>query len=532
MSDPGNVMGKWNYGTAQQFPYGDETTYRKAMEFLDGPYIIEDWGSGVSWARKFVNKGRYVGLDGSWSMHCDQVVDLRSYRSGADAILLRHVLEHNYDWRKILENALASFQKKLVLVMFTPFSEVTHSIGVTKEGERDFAGGIPDISFRKEDLLELIGKFHYTEESAATGTQYGFEHIFYITREKPWAKPLVSIIIPTFQHLEDLLKPELESLREFTGLSHVEVIVVANGCTDGTEEYVRSLGAPFKVLSFPGALGYTKAMNVGIKAAAGDYLIFLNNDIIVQPQPRNQWIDQLLAPFKDNPKMGVTGPLQFHDYYSEQDLIMGACLCISRKALEAAGGKLDEIYSPGGGEDVDLCCKVRQAGFIVRQVPEEGKPGCQWTNVDGKFMLWHKNNQTFKNIPDYWEKIVKRNGLLNLKRHNRNIKLNLFGKAQWGYVSADDPEDLLASVCLDPTKLDLLDGSVAELLAVGKSECKIGVSIRSLFEEWHRVLRSGGKLTVEIMAGEEVRSLVHRDLLEAGFSNITFKSPYVEAIKA
>lgn len=173
--DPGNVMGKWNYGATPQFPYGDETSYRKAMEFLDGPHIIEDWGSGVSWARKFVQRGRYIGIDGSWSMHCDLVTDLRTYRSTADAILIRHILEHNLDWKKILENALGSFQKKFCLILFTPFGEETRSIGSTKEN-------VPDLSFRKEDLLEFLRPFSFTEESFESATQYGAEHIFYITR--------------------------------------------------------------------------------------------------------------------------------------------------------------------------------------------------------------------------------------------------------------------------------------------------------------------------------------------------------------
>lgn len=174
-------LANWNYGAAPQFPYGDETSYGKAIEFLDGPYIIEDWGCGVAWARKFVKRGRYFGIDGNWSLHCDLVADLRTYHSLADAILLRHVLEHNYDWRKILANALLSFQKKFVLILFTPFSEVTGLIQMSKVG-----GGteeVPDLSFRKQDLTDMIGPLPYTEESLQTATQYGVEHIFYISRK-------------------------------------------------------------------------------------------------------------------------------------------------------------------------------------------------------------------------------------------------------------------------------------------------------------------------------------------------------------
>lgn len=175
MTDPNAPLVNWNYGAVPQFPYGDETSYRKAMEFLDGPYIIEDWGCGVAWARRFVQRGRYIGIDGSWSMHCDIVTDLRAYRSTADAILIRHILEHSWGWRKILENALASFQKKLCLILFTPFGDVTRSIGSTKEN-------VPDLSFRKEDLLEFLRPYSFTEECFESATQYGAEHIFYVSK--------------------------------------------------------------------------------------------------------------------------------------------------------------------------------------------------------------------------------------------------------------------------------------------------------------------------------------------------------------
>lgn len=193
MTEPDNILGKWNYGATPQFPYGDETSYKKAMDFLDGPYIIEDWGCGTAWGRKFVKRGRYIGLDGSWSMHCDQVVDLRTYRSQADAILVRHILEHNFEWKKILENALASFQKKLCLILFTPFVDQTREIG-----PRSFET-VPDLAFRKEDILEFLlaegpipmtsrnrRLFYYTEESLMTATQYGQEHIFYIEKHFPY----------------------------------------------------------------------------------------------------------------------------------------------------------------------------------------------------------------------------------------------------------------------------------------------------------------------------------------------------------
>ena len=525
MNDRGNVMGKWNYGTTPQFPYGEDTTYRKAMEFLDGPWIIEDWGCGTAYARNFVKKGRYIGVDGSWSMHCDQVADLRIHRSRPNAILMRHILEHNWDWKQILQNALDSFQDRFCLVMFTPFSEETKKIG------DNFGGAVPDLSFKKEDLLALMAGFDIREESVPSGTQYGTEHIFYVTR-KPGARTnvndKVSIIIPTYNHFADCLLPNIETLKAQTDLEKVEVIIVANGCTDETENYARKLGSPFTLIAFRDPIGFTKATNAGIKASHGSHLIFVNNDVEFLPQPKHQWVNQLLAPFQGSPEMGITGPLQLFDHYAGQDVIVGSCLCISRKALEAAGGLLDEVFSPGGGEDVDLCCKVRAAGFTVRQVPKEGVSGKQWQNVDGNFMIWHKNNRTFRDMPDYWSKTVKQNGIVNLNRHNKNIKLNVFAEEEhWPYLSVSQAWTG-AQVPMNSARLNLLDGSVSEILSIDVTRAHPEHDPSDLFWEWFRVLKSGGKLIVEAAMPTDVpehwkanyRSRIYWWLEDRGFRYI------------
>jgi GT2 family glycosyltransferase len=320
--------------------------------------------------------------------------------------------------------------------------------------------------------------------------------------------PSVSIVIPTYNHLEDLLKPCLSTLAQYTDLDGIEVIVVANGCTDGTEEHVRSLGAPFRVISFPDPLGYTRATNEGIKVARGEFLVFLNNDCQLLPQPKSQWLEWMLEPFRENPKMGVTGPLQLHDDYADADVIIGFCLTVKRSVLAQAmaetGGLLDEVFSPGGGEDIDLCCKARRAGYLVRQVPQEGKLGFSHTNT-GEFMIWHKNNQTFKDIPEYTRWIIKRNGFVNLKRYNKHIKLNLGagGIEHKDYLSVD-LHDNRASIIMDATKLDFEENSVAEILAVHLFEHLSPYKALDVLKGWLRILRPGGKLVMEMPDVEQL----------------------------
>src|SRR5438105_15608245 len=86
---------------------GAEVTYEVAAEWLKG-LDVEDWGCGLAWFRRYAT-GRYLGIDGSESRFCDRTADLTKYVSNTPGLLLRHVLEHNYNWPAILDNAVASF---------------------------------------------------------------------------------------------------------------------------------------------------------------------------------------------------------------------------------------------------------------------------------------------------------------------------------------------------------------------------------------------------------------------------------------
>lgn len=164
----------WNYGGKAQFAYDDETSYRKGMAFLDGKGEIEDWGCGTAFAKQFAQQSRYIGIDGSTSVYCDKVVDLQEYVSQVDCIFMRHVLEHNWGWRKILRNAVSSFKHRLVLVVFTPFQA-----SEMKLREED---GHIDLALNKEEVLSYFEGLKVTEERIESKTQYGEETLFYVEK--------------------------------------------------------------------------------------------------------------------------------------------------------------------------------------------------------------------------------------------------------------------------------------------------------------------------------------------------------------
>ena len=155
----------------EPFSYGDDTTYVRGFAFLEDCETVEDWGCGTGYARRFREGRQYTGVDGSAPGWADRTADLRTYESSLpDGIFMRHVLEHNRDWELILANAVASARSRLALIIFTPFQDETRQIG----GSED----IPDLGFRKTDLLGFLTGFSVAEEHLETATQYGQEHVF------------------------------------------------------------------------------------------------------------------------------------------------------------------------------------------------------------------------------------------------------------------------------------------------------------------------------------------------------------------
>ena len=121
MIDPvHDMMGKWDYskiidptffGANESF----ELSYQMGMHFLKDCVTVEDWGCGSCYAKKY-RVGKYKGIDGSPSKWTNTVCDLRYYKSKPDGIFMRHVLEHNLDWDKVLSNAIDSFKKRFSII--------------------------------------------------------------------------------------------------------------------------------------------------------------------------------------------------------------------------------------------------------------------------------------------------------------------------------------------------------------------------------------------------------------------------------
>lgn len=235
----------------------------------------------------------------------------------------------------------------------------------------------------------------------------------------------VSIVILTFNQLE-MTRQCLESLEKHTAPGH-EVIVVDNGSTDGTPQYLNELcrrKSNMQYIYNDTNLGFSKANNQGIKVATGDYILLLNNDVLLTPG----WLERMVACAQGDPSVGVVGPctnnavgqqvidtdIEFEDNaiqkfacarlmqkagnWFETHRIIGFCLLAKREVIDSVG-MLDERFGPGGFEDFDFCLRVKQAGYKI-MIAEDvfvyhiGGKGYSQNNLDYD-KLRHKNVQIF-----------------------------------------------------------------------------------------------------------------------------------------
>lgn len=224
-----------------------------------------------------------------------------------------------------------------------------------------------------------------------------------------------SIIIPTYNRCDELLKPCIESIITNTDLSNVEVIVVANGCTDNTKEYVTNLGKPFKLIWADEKLGYPKATNLGLKSAKGKYLVLLNNDAVLIKQEKNTWLEMMKKPFEQYGQVGMTGPMLFKGIPDiSTDFIMFFCAMTSKEVIDKIG-ILDESFSPGGVEDVDFGIRMHIEGYQLIQVPNSDNLNPINGINNGGFPIFHPGGTTVRNEPDWDGVLIRNNNKLKKK---------------------------------------------------------------------------------------------------------------------
>ena len=240
--------------------------------------------------------------------------------------------------------------------------------------------------------------------------------------------PLTAIIILTYNALE-YTKKTINSILANTEQPY-EIVLVDNGSSDGTVAYLRHLTKKFnhiKLIENPHNRGFAAGNNQGAALAQGEYLLFLNNDVLVSAD----WLTSLVRGLERDPQIGLIGPMtnsisgrqrfaeinyqddegfyEFAQYvrtvnqgkFTPPRRIAGFAMLTRKSIFEQLGG-FDESFGTGNFEDDDLCLRVRAAGYAIM--------------VDESTFIHHYGSQTFKSNNLNYRQSIREKGQLFFKK--------------------------------------------------------------------------------------------------------------------
>ena len=261
---------------------------------------------------------------------------------------------------------------------------------VPKEGAASF---VRSKSGKNKSCLN-----HYLESESISAKVIesdvpGFFHLEYDMKEEP----LISIIIPNKDHIEDLALC-LASLKK-SDYQNYEVIIAENNSEDPETFafYDRLMEEDQRIhtVTWEGGFNYSAINNFAAESAKGDLFLFLNNDTeFMEDTALRQ-----LAVSVSKPGVGAAGAMLYYGdstiqhggviigmggfaahalwsltdrdekYYPfslcerEMSAVTGACLMVRRSVFEEVGGMEEEFVV--ALNDVDFCMKIRSAGYRI-----------------------------------------------------------------------------------------------------------------------------------------------------------------------
>ncbi len=207
--------------------------------------------------------------------------------------------------------------------------------------------------------------------------------------------PKVSIIIPAYNEFKFTYNC-LCSIRALEDQTSYEVIL-ADDCSDDLTKQIEKIVKNIKVVRMTKNAGFIKNCNHAAGYAAGEYLLFLNNDTQVQ----QEWLDSLVKLLDLDKTIGLAGSKLIYpdlrlqqaggivwkdgsayaygnrkdpaapeyNYVRDVDYVCGASMIVRRNLWEKIGG-FDERFAPAYCEDVDLAFQVRSNGYRVVYQPQ------------------------------------------------------------------------------------------------------------------------------------------------------------------
>ncbi|HEX9867461.1 MAG TPA: glycosyltransferase [Candidatus Tectomicrobia bacterium] len=241
----------------------------------------------------------------------------------------------------------------------------------------------------------------------------------------PEEPPKISVVVCAY-NAEPTMRDCLESLTKLS-YPRYEAVIVDDGSTDRTgiiaDEYPQ-----FKIIHQPNR-GLSAARNVGLEAATGDIIAYLDSDAVADPD----WLTYLAWKFKNTDHVGVGGPnlpppeegwlancvasapgsptqILLDDEIAEH---IPGCNMAFRKAALAEIDGFDTTYT-AAGDDVDICWRLQERGHTIGFSPAA--------------IVWHHRRKTIKSYLRQQMGYGKAEAMLLQKHPDR---FNAVGCARW-----------------------------------------------------------------------------------------------------
>jgi GT2 family glycosyltransferase/SAM-dependent methyltransferase len=207
--------------------------------------------------------------------------------------------------------------------------------------------------------------------------------------------PRTTVVVPVRNRLS-LTRQCVEGLVSRYGRREdVEVVIVDDGSTDGTQEFLAAM-AGIRVVRHAESQAFAASCNDGAAAGSGEYIVFLNNDTFA----KDGWLDALLSYADANQQAAIVGSrlLNQNDTIQHAGVVFGAdlvprhvyrgfpkdhpvvtkarrfqavtaaCMLVRRSAFEEIDG-FDTAFV-NGFEDVDLCLRIAERGGEIHYCPD------------------------------------------------------------------------------------------------------------------------------------------------------------------
>lgn len=322
-----------------------------------------------------------------------------------------------------------------------------------------------------------------------------------------------SIILLTYNQL-DVSKKCFESLEKYTKKDQVEIIVVDNGSTDGTREYLESKHSFITILNDKN-MGFAGGCNQGIEVATGDNLLFLNNDTIVT----ENWLNAMINLLYSNDRIGMVGPVSNYvsglqridvDYQLDEEInefalkycesvkgkskqvlrLVGFCLLVKREVIEKLKG-FDERFKFGSFEDDDIC---------LRTVLEDYE-----LHIALDSFVHHYGHVTFKGNND-----------INITQLYVENRFRFIEK--WG-------NDLIDTAYPKLELINMVPSNVKKVLEIGCSAGATGLEIKNRYScELYGTEKNPALATIASKFYEKV------DLVSCDETNLAYKNDFFDLI--